>query len=152
MECREAAELFPAFVDQPSRSAGDLAAREVEDHLRTCGRCQAELRQYQELREALTRLATQTVEPPIWLTSTLIASVRERSPRRFHLLAVPDGLTDPRLAAAGGALLLAGLAAGAVVVRGRRRRRRDRTLTTHRLRAAAGSLSPRRRVPGFSVS
>jgi len=138
VECREAAEHFPAFVGQPGLFSGGPASRAVEAHLQGCARCRGELGQYHELNQALATLATRTIEPPAWLLPSLIDSVHGHALRRLRvpsaLREAPERLADPRLAAAGGALLLAGLAAGAVLVRGRRRRRRS--LTTQ-LRAAA---------------
>ena len=123
MECREAAQHIPSYVDQP----GGPAARALDAHLRTCDHCRGELDAYRDLQAALAALATQTIEPPAWLMPATIDAVRSRVRLRRHVAAareVRDRLADPRVAAAGGAaILLAGLATGAVLIRGRRRRR-----------------------------
>jgi predicted anti-sigma-YlaC factor YlaD len=124
VECREAAQHIPAYIDQ----AGGPAARALDAHLRTCEQCRRELEAYRELQGALAALATQTIEPPAWLLPATIESVRSRAGLRRRIPAARDvrqRLADPRLAAAGGAaILLAGVATGAVLIRGRRRRRR----------------------------
>ena len=123
MECREAAQHIPAYIDQ----SGGPAARALDAHLRTCERCRGELDAYRDLQGALAALATQTIEPPAWLLPATIDAVRSRVRLRRHVAAareVRERLADPRVAAAGGAaILLAGLATGAVLIRGRRRRR-----------------------------
>ena len=120
MECREAAQHIPAYIDQ----TGGPAARALDAHLRTCEQCRA----YRDLQGALAALATQTIEPPAWLLPATIEAVRSRAGLRARIPAareMRERLADPRLAAAGGAaILLAGLATGAVLIRGRRRRRR----------------------------
>jgi len=124
VECREAAQHIPSYVDQP----GGPSARALDVHLRTCDHCRGELDAYRDLQGALAALATQTIEPPAWLRPATIDAVRSRVRLRRHVAAareVRDRLADPRVAAAGGAaILLAGLATGAVLIRGRRRRRR----------------------------
>ena len=124
MECREAAQHIPSYVDQP----GGPSARALDVHLRTCDHCRGELDAYRDLQGALAALATQTIEPPAWLVPATIDAVRSRAGLRGRLPAarqVRERLADPRVAAAGGAaILLAGLATGAVLIRGRRRRRR----------------------------
>jgi predicted anti-sigma-YlaC factor YlaD len=124
VDCREAAQHIPAYIDQ----SGGPAARALDAHLRTCDRCRAELDAYRDLQGALAALATQTIEPPAWLLPATIDAVRSRASLRRRLPAAREvraRLTDPRVAAAGGAaILLAGLATGAVLIRGRRRRRR----------------------------
>ena len=124
MECREAAEHIPTYIDQP----GGPIARALDAHLRTCERCRGELDAHRDLQGALAALATQTIEPPAWLLPATIESVRSRAGLRRRIPAARDlraRLANPRVAAAGGAaILLAGLATGAVVIRGRRRRRR----------------------------
>jgi predicted anti-sigma-YlaC factor YlaD len=124
VECREAAQHIPAYIDQ----TGGPAARALDVHLRTCEQCRGELDAYRDLQDALASLATQTIDPPTWLLPATIEAVRSRAGLRARIPAareVRERLTDPRLAAAGGAaILLAGLATGAVLIRGRRRRRR----------------------------
>jgi predicted anti-sigma-YlaC factor YlaD len=124
VECREAAQHIPSYIDQ----SGGPSARALDVHLRTCDHCRGQLDAYRDLQGALATLATQTIEPPAWLLPATIDAVRSRAGLRRRLPAarqVRDRLTDPRVAAAGGAaLLLAGLATGAVLIRGRRRRRR----------------------------
>ena len=124
MECREAAQHIPAYIDQ----TGGPAARALDAHLRTCEQCRGELQAYQDLQGALAALATRTIEPPAWLLPATIEAVRSRAGLLARIpaaRAVRERLADPRLAAAGGAaILLAGLATGAVLIRGRRRRRR----------------------------
>jgi predicted anti-sigma-YlaC factor YlaD len=124
MECREASQHIPAYMD----SSGGPAARALDAHLHVCDRCRAELDAYRDLQGALAALATQTIEPPGWLLPATIDAVASRKRLRRHVPAarqVRERLANPRVAAAGGAaILLAGLATGAVLVRGRRRRRR----------------------------
>jgi anti-sigma factor RsiW len=123
VECREAAQHIPSYIDQ----SGGPAARALDAHLRTCDHCRRELDAYRDLQGALAALATQTIEPPAWLLPATIDAVRSRVRLRRHVAAareMRERLADPRVAAAGGAaILLAGLATGAVLIRGRRRRR-----------------------------
>ena len=57
MECREAAQHIPSYIDQP----GGPAARALDAHLRTCDHCRGELDAYRDLQGALAALATQTI-------------------------------------------------------------------------------------------
>lgn len=123
MECRDAAEHIPAYVDQP----GGPAARALGAHLRTCDHCRAELDTYRQMQEALGLLAAHTIEPPAWLLPATIDAVRSRSLVRLRIPAAAgaarERLADPKVAVAGaGAAAL--VLAGALLVRGRRRRRR----------------------------
>ncbi|HEU5001201.1 MAG TPA: zf-HC2 domain-containing protein [Actinomycetota bacterium] len=128
MECREAAEHLPAYLD----AAAGPAATALEAHLGTCSACRADLDRYRALSGALAGLASRTVEPPAWLQPAIISSLRAHSAHRLAVLdRTPLALTDRRLAAAGGALVLGVASAAGVAVLARRNRRR-RT----RLRAA----------------
>lgn len=120
MECREAAEHLPAYLD----AAAGPAASALEAHLATCAACRADLERFRELSGALAALATRTVDPPAWLQPAIASSLRAHSAHRLAVLdRAPLALTDRRLAAAGGALVLAGVAGVAVFARRTRRRR-----------------------------
>lgn len=55
MECKDTLELLPAHVD---RELGLLEAMEIERHLQTCPRCQAEYGEQLALRAAISRDVT----------------------------------------------------------------------------------------------
>jgi len=123
MECREAAEHLPAYLDV----AAGPAAGAVDAHLATCAACRADLERYRALSGALSGLAAQTVDPPAWLQPAILSSLRAHSAHRLAVLdRAPLALTDRRLAAAGGALVLAGVAGVAMLARRSSRRRRTR--------------------------
>lgn len=120
MECREAAEHLPAYLE----AATGPAAPAVEAHLAACATCRADLQRYRALSGALAGLATRTIDPPAWLGPAILANIRAHATRRRAVLdRAPLGLSDRRVAAAGGALVLAGVAAGAMLARRNRRRR-----------------------------
>lgn len=119
MECREVREYLPAYAEQ----AGGPSASAVDEHLRTCADCRAELEQYRELAAALGGLSERAIEPPAWFLGTVTETVGERAERVAALRERGRQLSHPQTIAAGGVILAAGVA-GALLMRGLRRRRR----------------------------
>jgi anti-sigma factor RsiW len=94
---------------------------EVQGHVETCLRCQAELARYRRLLRALQLLRTRYLEPAPGLLAQTLASLEEAGEQR----AVRSIVTGRRLAyagAIGGAAVAAGAAATVVLVARSRRR------------------------------
>jgi anti-sigma factor RsiW len=114
MRCDEVTALLPGLVD------GDPVGFEVERHVETCLRCQAELARYRRLLRTLSMLRTRYAEPTPGLlgeTLAVITDAAERSAR--HTL-----LSGRRLAyagAIGGSALAAGATAAVLIARSRKR-------------------------------
>lgn len=111
MNCSEIREVLPAYV----REGGETLA--VRRHLATCSECQAELKAYESLNDALGALSQTAVRVPDDLTRSLYAI-----PERAGVVdEVRSHLSRNRAAYLGGAAVaLAG--AGAAVWRLRTRR------------------------------
>jgi anti-sigma factor RsiW len=110
--------LLPEAVDA---SAGVPFPPEVQAHVETCLRCQAELARYRRLLRALQLLRTRYLEPAPGLLAQTLASLEEAGEQQ----AVRSIVTGRRLAyagAIGGAAVAAGAAATAVLVARSRRR------------------------------
>jgi hypothetical protein len=94
---------------------------EVQGHVETCLRCQAELARYRRLLRALQLLRTRYLEPAPGLLAQTLASLEEAGEQR----AVRSIVTGRRLAyagAIGGAAVAAGAAATVMLVARSRRR------------------------------
>jgi hypothetical protein len=121
MRCDEIALLLPAAVD-----ANQAVAPDVQQHIESCLRCQAELARYRRMLRGLQLLRTQFLEPAPGLLTATLAAIEEASERR----AIHSLLTGKRIAyagAIGGALAAAAGTAAAVLVH----RARRRTIPAH---------------------
>jgi hypothetical protein len=106
------------MVEAPGRSPFPA---DVQTHLESCLRCQAELARYRRLLRALQLLRTRYLEPAPGLLAQTLASLEEAGEQR----AVRSIATGRRLAyagAIGGAAVAAGAAATAMLVARSRRR------------------------------
>jgi anti-sigma factor RsiW len=114
VQCDEVTALLPALVD------GEPVEVEVERHLQTCLRCQAELARYRRLLRTLALLRTRYIEPtPGLLGDTLAALTDAAEHGARHTL-----LSGRRIAyagAIGGGALAAGATAALLIARSRRR-------------------------------
>jgi anti-sigma factor RsiW len=118
VRCEDVTRLLPEAVDA---SAGVPFPAEVQAHVETCLRCQAELARYRRLLRALQLLRTRYLEPAPGLLAQTLASLEEAGEQQ----AVRSIVTGRRLAyagAIGGAAVAAGAAATAVLVARSRRR------------------------------
>jgi len=114
VQCDEVTALLPALVD------GEPVEIEVERHLQTCLRCQAELARYRRLLRTLALLRTRYIEPtPGLLGDTLAAltDAAEHGARRTLL----SGRRIAYAGAIGGGALAAGATAALLIARSRRR-------------------------------
>jgi anti-sigma factor RsiW len=110
--------MLPDAVDG---SAGLPFPADVQAHVETCLRCQAELARYRRLLRALQQLRTRYLDPAPGLLAQTLASLEEAGEQR----AVRSIVTGRRLAyagAIGGAAVAAGAAATVVIVARSRRR------------------------------
>lgn len=113
MRCDQAAVLLPGYVD----GTVDVPP-ELEVHLASCLRCQAELARYRRLLRTLRQLRSQFFEPTPGLlgdTLTALGDAAERSLARTIF-------TGRHLAYAGAAAGAAAFAGAAVVIIARSRR------------------------------
>ena len=114
MRCDEITPLLPGLVD------GDPVSFEVQRHIDSCLRCQAELARYRRLLRTLALLRTRYAEPaPGLLGDTLVAitDAAEQGARRTLL----SGRTLAYAGAIGGSALAAGATAAVLIARSRRR-------------------------------
>ncbi|MCZ7527589.1 MAG: hypothetical protein M5U14_15125 [Acidimicrobiia bacterium] len=120
MRCDDVAALLPEVVDDDARGSRPVDLN-VERHLETCLRCQAELARYRRMLRALQLLRTRYLEPAPGLLAQTLAALEEAGERR----AVRSLLRGRNLAyagAIGGAAVAAGAAATVVLVARSRRR------------------------------
>jgi hypothetical protein len=103
VQCDDIAELLPGIID-----GGQVAHRDVQRHVESCLRCQAELVQYRKLLKALHLLRTEILEPAPGLLTEILAGLEAAGERR----AMRSLLNGRNAAYAGGTA--AALAAGAV--------------------------------------
>jgi anti-sigma factor RsiW len=114
MRCDEVTTMLPALVD------GDAVDIDVERHVQSCLRCQAELARYRRLLRTLSMLRSRYVEPtPGLLSDTLavITDATEAGARRTLL-------SGRRLAYAGaitGTAAATAVTAAVLIARSRRR-------------------------------
>jgi hypothetical protein len=114
MRCDEVTVLLPGLVD------GEPASLEVQRHVDSCLRCQAELARYRRLLRTLAMLRTQYAEPaPGLLGETLVAitDAAEHGARRTLL----SGRRLAYAGAIGGGALAATATAALLIARSRRR-------------------------------
>jgi len=111
MRCDDVTRALPGLVD------ADVVGVDIERHVESCLRCQAELARYRRMLRGLHELRTRYLEPsPGLLPQTLAAleAAGERSAARSLL-------TGRRLAYAGAGVALAAGAAVVLLARSRRR-------------------------------
>jgi len=114
MRCDEITPLLPGFVD------GDPVSFEVQRHIDSCLRCQAELARYRRLLRTLALLRTRYAEPTPGLLGDTLAAITdaaEQGARRTLL----SGRTLAYAGAIGGSALAAGATAVVLIARSRRR-------------------------------
>ncbi len=114
MRCDEVTVLLPALVD------GEPVDAEVERHVSSCLRCQAELARYRRLLRTLAMLRSRYVEPTPGLLGETLAAITdaaEGGARRTLL----SGRTLAYAGAIGGSALAAGATAAVLIARSRRR-------------------------------
>ena len=114
MRCDEVTALLPGLVD------GEMVTLDVQRHVDSCLRCQAELARYRRLLRTLATLRTRYIEPtPGLLGDTLAAltDAAENSARRTLL----SGRTLAYAGAIGGGALAAGATAALLIARSRKR-------------------------------
>jgi anti-sigma factor RsiW len=114
MRCDEVTVLLPAMVD------GEVVDSEVERHVQSCLRCQAELARYRRLLRTLSMLRTRYVEPtPGLLADTLgvLTDVAEHGARRTLI----SGRRLAYAGAVGGAAAATAVTAAVLIARSRRR-------------------------------
>ena len=113
MRCDDVTPLLPGLVD------GDTISLDVQRHVDSCLRCQAELVQYRKVLRTLHQLRTEVLEPNPGLLPGILASLEAAGERRamHHLL------NGRRVAYAGAiaAATAAGAAAAILATRARRR-------------------------------
>lgn len=130
-DCREIREYLPSYVDE----ATGPRASAIDEHLKSCGDCRAELGRYQEMVAELGGLLNITEETPGWVLDRILDAVGTKARQLSTLRSRAQALTNPKVVATG-AVVAAGVA-GAVAVQMMRRRRR-RTVRS-RLRSALAS-------------
>jgi len=114
MRCDEITPLLPGLVD------GDPVSFEVQRHIDSCLRCQAELARYRRLLRTLALLRTRYAEPAPGLLGDTLAAITdaaEQGARRTLL----SGRTLAYAGAIGGSALAAGATAAVLIARSRRR-------------------------------
>jgi anti-sigma factor RsiW len=114
MRCDEVTALLPALVD------GEVVGADVERHVQSCLRCQAELARYRRLLRTLASLRTRFVEPTPGLLGETLAAITdaaETGARRTLL----SGRRLAYAGAIGGGALAVGTTAALLIVRSRRR-------------------------------
>ena len=116
MRCEEVATLLPGFVDGVDRTNF-----EVERHVQSCLRCQAELARYRKLVRTLEKLRTRYVEPTPGLLGDTLAALTDAAEQG----ALRSMVTARRLAYAGAAVGTAALATGTAALLIARSRRRS---------------------------
>jgi hypothetical protein len=114
MRCDEITPLLPGLVD------GDPVSFELQRHIDSCLRCQAELARYRRLLRTLALLRTRYAEPTPGLLGDTLAAITdaaEQGARRTLL----SGRTLAYAGAIGGSALAAGATAAVLIARSRRR-------------------------------
>lgn len=111
MRCEDVARALPALVDE------EITDSEIEAHVATCLRCQAELARYRRVLRGLHELRTRYLEPAPGLLPQTLAALEAAGERS----AVRALVTGRRLAYAGAGVALAAGAAAVILARSRRR-------------------------------
>lgn len=116
MRCEDVNRLVPQMID-----AGEPVGAEIEQHVVSCLRCQAEVARYHKLLRALRTLRTYYLEPTPGVLSQTLAALEAAGERR----AIRSALSGHKAAyagAIGGAAVAAGAAATAVLMTRAKRR------------------------------
>lgn len=116
MLCDDVTRQLPAAVDH-----GEAVAPEVQRHIETCLRCQAEVARYRKMLRGLHLLRTRYLEPAPGLLAETLAAIEAEGERQARR-AILSGRRLAYAGAIGGAAVAAG-AAGAVMIVHRSRRR-----------------------------
>ena len=114
MQCDDVTPLLPALVD------GEPMSLEVQRHVDSCLRCQAELARYRRLLRTLAMLRSRYVEPAPGLLGDTLAAITdatEEGARRTLL----SGRRLAYAGAIGGGALAAGATAALLIARSRKR-------------------------------
>lgn len=116
MRCEEVAAALPEVVDLVGSPDADL-----ERHVMSCLRCQAEVAKYHKLLRALQTLRSSYFEPGPGVLAQTLAALEAAGERR----AIRSALSGHRVVAGaiGGTAVVAGAAATAAVILARSRRR-----------------------------
>ena len=118
VSCEQVADALPAIVD-----GMEVADLEVQRHVASCLRCQAELVQYRKVLRTLHQLRTEVLEPAPGLLPDILAGIQAAGERR----AIHHLLNGRRVAYVGGiAAATAAGAAGAILANRARHHRRLR--------------------------
>jgi len=116
VQCDDVARQLPAAVDH-----GEAVSPEVQRHIETCLRCQAEVARYRKMLRGLHLLRTRYLEPAPGLLAQTLAAIEAEGERQARR-AILSGRRLAYAGAIGGAAVAAG-AAGAVMIVHRARRR-----------------------------
>jgi hypothetical protein len=114
MRCEDVTPLLPGLVD------GEAMTPDVEHHVETCLRCQAELARYRRLLRTLAVLRTRYAEPTPGLLGDTLAAITdaaEHGARRTLL----SGRRLAYAGAIGGGALAATATAALLIARSRKR-------------------------------
>ena len=116
MQCDDVARQLPAAVEH-----GVAVDSDVQSHIETCLRCQAEVARYRKMLRGLHLLRTRFLEPAPGLLAQTLAAIEAEGERQARR-AILSGHRLAYASAIGGAVVAAS-AAGVVVVVHRSRRR-----------------------------
>jgi hypothetical protein len=114
MQCDDITPLLPGLVD------GEPVSMDVERHIESCLRCQAELARYRRLLRTLSMLRSRYAEPTPGLLGDTLAAITdaaENGARRTLL----SGRRLAYAGAIGGGALAATATAAVLIARSRRR-------------------------------
>jgi hypothetical protein len=114
MRCEEATSLLPGLVD------GDTISLDVQRHVDSCLRCQAELARYRRLLRTLAALRTRYIEPTPGLLGETLAAITDAAEHGARRTLV-SGRRLAFAGAIGGGALAAGATAAVLIARSRRR-------------------------------
>jgi anti-sigma factor RsiW len=114
MRCDEVTVLLPALVD------GDVDDAEIESHVASCLRCQAELARYRRLLRTLAMLRSRYVEPTPGLLGDTLAAITDAAETGARRTLI-SGRRLAYAGAIGGGALAAGATAAVLIARSRRR-------------------------------
>jgi predicted anti-sigma-YlaC factor YlaD len=132
VDCREIREYLPSYVD----AATGPRASAIDEHLKSCGDCRAELGRYREMIAELEGLLEVTEETPGWALDRIMDAVGTKARQLSTLRGRAQTLANPKVVATAG-VFAAGVA-GAVALQLMRRRRR-RTMRSRLRSALAGA-------------
>jgi anti-sigma factor RsiW len=116
VQCEDVAALLPEAVEH-----GGSVDQDVQRHIDSCLRCQAEVARYRKMLRGLQLLRTRYLEPAPGLLAQTLAAIEAEGERQARR-AILSGRRLAYASAIGGAAVAAG-AAGAVVLVHRARRR-----------------------------